>query len=98
MKTSAVSARTAALIDECRRLRLQSDETRRASLELRNACLEVGQACLSSIELAKARSQPGISMAGERLDIARYIAAALSGHGFPAFVLEPNQADTVTRA
>jgi hypothetical protein len=46
-------ARTGALIDECRRLRLQSAQRQRESLELRTACTEVGQARRASIERRK---------------------------------------------
>jgi hypothetical protein len=53
-RTSATLARTEALRDECRRLRLQAVLRRRESVELRSACQRAGQECLLSIERSNA--------------------------------------------
>jgi len=92
-RTSATLARTEALRNECRRLRLQSVHRQRESVELIIACQKAGQACRSSIERCKVRNQPlKMSESGPTdLGLASVIVHALSGVGIKAFLLEPSR-------
>jgi hypothetical protein len=96
-RTAAMMARSHALRDECRRLRLQAAQRHRESLERMNACQRAGHACRSLVEEIKAAGRP--QRTGERSsqDLATLIVRALSGVGIRAFVFESSN-DTAHRS
>ena len=88
-------ARTQALLEESRRLRLQSAQRRRESQELRTACQVAAQACRSSIE--RCNALPRSVMSSGNLHLGHLITSALSRSGLPAFLVEPSR-DTASRS
>jgi hypothetical protein len=96
-RTVALMARSHALRDECRRLRLQAAQKQRESLELRNACQKAGQEWRSLIEGIKFAARPQMTGQRSSQDLASLIAQALSGVGIRAFVFD-RSGDTAHRS
>ena len=96
LTATTTRVRTHALMEECRRLCLESIQRQSESVELRSACQEAGLACRASIKRSKVLSQPAIPSKRDNLHLAHLIASALSArNGVSALVLEPSQ-DTAT--